>query len=138
MTSIPVARSRPGPAFQAIGVTTVAVGAAVAWYAWMGWDHEYQTNAAGELSGPYEAWQVGGCALTLLTLYVGALLLGVRPVPAAVALTVAFTAAWTEQASATDETGLYGVGMVMLLVGLTVATTVVGAVTLGLRKRFRR
>jgi hypothetical protein len=33
-----------------------------------------------------------------------------------------------------DETGLYGVGMILLLVGLTMATTVVSFVVLGLRR----
>jgi hypothetical protein len=119
---------RPGrlsSPFQLIGVAVVAVVAALSWFAWMGWDHEYQVDAAtGVTSGPYETWQVAGCALSLLVVFVTALLAGVRPVPASAALTLAFTAAWTVQAARTDETGLYGVGTIMLLAGLTAATAV--------------
>jgi hypothetical protein len=54
-------------------------------------------------------------------------------VPASAALTLAFTAAWTAEAAPNDVTGLYGVGMLMLLVGLSIGTIVVSVVTLGLR-----
>jgi hypothetical protein len=117
-----------------VGVLAVAALSALSWYAWLAWDSEYQVDPVTQVSsGPYEAWQVVGCALSLLVLFVGALLAGVRPVPASAALTLAFTAVWTATAASRDETGLYGVGMVMLLVGLTVATTVVSVAVLGLR-----
>ena len=120
-----------------MGFLTVAACSALSWFAWMGWDQQYQVNpATGVSSGPYEAWQVIGCALSLLLMFVCALLAGVRPLLAAVALTLAFTAAWTGQAASNDDTGLYGVGMLMLLAGLGVATTVVSVVTLGLRDRW--
>jgi hypothetical protein len=119
---------------EVIGVVLVAAASAVSWFAWMGWDRGYQLDrATGKWSGPYEAWQVLGCAASLLVLLVAALSAGVRPLPASAALTLAFTAAWTVQAAGSDETGLYTVGMLMLLVGLAVATTVVSAVTLLLR-----
>jgi hypothetical protein len=54
----------------------------------------------------------------------------VRPLPASAALTVTFTAVWTAEAAPHDETGLYAVGMFMLLFGLSVGTIVV---TVGLR-----
>lgn len=78
-----------------------------------------------------------GCALSLLVLFVGALLAGVRPVPASAALTLAFTATWTAEAAPQDETGMYGVGMLMLLVGLSVGTILVSVATLGLRERWQ-
>jgi hypothetical protein len=134
MTSISNSRRRSGPPFQVIGVPAVAVCSALSWFAWMGWDQQYQVDPVTEVaSGPYEVWQVIGCALSLLALFVGALLVGVRPLPAATALTLAFTAAWTAQAARADETGLYGVGTIMVLAGLSIATTVVSLVTLGLR-----
>jgi hypothetical protein len=137
MASIPSSLRRPGPLFQVVGVLAVAVGSALSWLAWMGWDHQYQVDpATGVSSGPYEAWQVIGCAVSLLALFVGALLAGVRPLPACAALTLAFTAAWTAQAASADDTGLYAVGMIMLLVGLSVATTVVSVVTLVLHGRW--
>ena len=134
MTSIFAERGRFGYRFQVLGVLAVALLSALSWVAWMGWDHQYQVDAAtGVESGPYEAWQAIGCALSLLVLFVGALLVGVRPWLACAALTVAFTAAWTAQAAPDDETGMYGVGMIMLLVGLGLATIVVSAVTRGLQ-----
>ena len=138
MTSIHAEHGRFGfRLFQPLGVLAVAILSASAWLAWLGWDHQYQVDpATGVASGPYEAWQVIGCALSLLVLFVGGLLVGVRPVPAGAALTLAFTAAWTAQAAPADETGMYGVGMIMLLVGLGVATLVVSAVTLGVRNRW--
>ena len=56
--------------------------------------------------------------------------------PASAALTLAFTAAWTAEAAPRDVTGLYGVGMLMLLAGLSVGTFVVSVVILGLRQRW--
>jgi hypothetical protein len=134
MTSLFAERRRSGFPFQALGVLAVAVLSALSWLAWMGWDDQYQVDpATGVASGPYEAWQVIGCALSLLVVFVGALLAGVRPWMACAALTLAFTAAWTAQAAPDDETGMFGVGVIMLLVGLSVATIVVSAVTVGLR-----
>ncbi|MGY0233966.1 hypothetical protein [Longispora urticae] len=106
------------------------------WFGWLGWDTGYQVDpATNETTGPYEAWQVVGCAASLLVLLVGAVLVGVRPLPASAALTLAFTATWTVQAAATDDTGLFVVGALMLLVGLAVSSTVVSLVTARLRSR---
>ena len=71
--------------------------------------------------------------LTLAVLLVTAVLLRVPALPAAAVMTVAFTAAWTAQAAATDETGLFVVGAILVLVGMTAGTTVVA-----LRRRPRR
>jgi hypothetical protein len=121
--------------YEVIGVLCVAAGSALSWWVWLGWDHQYQQDpVTGEWSGPYEAWQVVGCALSLLALFVVALLAGVRPVPTAAALTLTFTVTWTAWAASRDDTGLFAVGMLMLLVGLSVGTTVVSVVTLWLRE----
>jgi hypothetical protein len=136
MTSIFSDRNRPSSRLQVVGVLGVAVISALLWYAWMGWDQQYQVDpVTGVRSGPYEAWQVIGCALSLLVVFVSALWAGVRPLPAAAALTLAFTAAWTVHAASYDDTGMYGVGMVMLLGGLSLATAVVAVATLTVRKR---
>src|SRR3982750_4062486 len=119
---------------QGIGGVCVAAGSALSWGGGRGWDHQDQQDAGtAEWSGPYEAWQVVGGALSLLALFVVALLAGVRPLPAAAALILAFTGPWTAWASR-DNTGLFAVGMLMLLVGLSVGTTVVSVVTLWLRE----
>jgi hypothetical protein len=137
MTSSIAGRRRPAPWLQATGALTVAVLSALLWFAWLGWDTTYQVDPVTQTtSGPYEAWQVAGCAVSLLTLFVGALLAGVRPFWASAALTVAFTAAWTASAAATDETGLYAVGTILLLIGLTAGTALVALLVQGLRRRF--
>jgi hypothetical protein len=124
--------AKRGIEFQVAGVVAVALLSASSWLLWMGWDREYQV-VDGVTSGPYEAWQVAGCALSLLVVFVGALLLGVRPLLAAPALILAFTTAWTVQAAGEDETGLYGVGTIALLIGLTAGTALVSAVVVPLR-----
>ena len=124
------------PWFHAIGALAVAVLSAGLWFAWLGWDTQYQVDPVTQVaSGPYEAWQVIGCAVSLLVLFVGALLAGVHPFWASAALTVAFTTAWTVSAAAGDETGLYGVGTILLLIGLAAATTLASLVVRGLRRR---
>ena len=126
-----------GTEFQVAGAVAVALLSALSWFLWMGWDSEYQI-VDGVASGPYEAWQVVGCALSLLVVYVGALVLGLRPLLAAPALILAFTTAWTVQAAGEDETGMYGVGTIALLIGLTAGTALVSAVVLPLRARLAR
>nr|WP_296072670.1 hypothetical protein [uncultured Actinoplanes sp.] len=127
---------RVGRVGQTAGAAGVAVLSALVWFAWLGRDHEYQVDpVTGAQSGPYETWQVVGCALSLLVVFVGALVAGIRPLPAPAALTVAFTAAWTVSASRSDTSGLYVVGTVLLLAGLSAATAAVAAVVSRLRRR---
>jgi hypothetical protein len=122
-------------ASKVLGGLVVAVLSAAAWFGWMGWDTEYDIDPVTQsASGPYQAWQVIGCGVTLLVLLVGALLVGVPAPVACVAITVPFTAAWTTTAAATDETGLFVVGAVLVFLGLAAATTVVSAVTVRLRR----
>ena len=121
---------------QVVGGLIVAALSAGSWSAWMGWDHDYRIDPRTQnLSGPYETWQVIGCAVSLLVLLVAVLLLGVRWFVAAPVMTVAFTAAWTATAAATDDSGLYGVGMIALLCGLAVGTTVVSMTVSAVRRR---
>jgi hypothetical protein len=111
-----------------IGVPIIVALSALSWLAWLGWDHQYQVDSVtGLRSGPYETWQVAGCALSLLVVFVGALWAGVRPWLASVSLTVAFTAAWTVQAARSGDSGLYVVGAALLLVGLSAGTAIVAA-----------
>lgn len=103
----------------------VAALSALIWYAWLGRDRQYQVDAVtGVHSGPYEAWQVAGCAGSLLVLLLAALLAGVWAPPAGASLTLAFTAAWTVDAASRDDTGLFGVGTFLLVIGLAMASTV--------------
>jgi hypothetical protein len=104
-------------------VVLLAAATAAAWFAWLGWDHEYQTDpVTGIASGPYEAWQVIGCVLTLIVIGVAAVVLRVQPVVAALTMTLAFTVSWGLTEMPGDDTGMSGVGAVMVFIGTGFAT----------------
>jgi hypothetical protein len=120
------------------GLLVLAAATVLAWWAWLGRDTTMQLDPqTGNYSGPYTTAQVAGAVLTLAALLVAAVLLGSPALPAAAVMTVAFTAAWTAQAAAEDETGLYLVGTVLVLGGLAAGTTVVALLTATLRRRLR-
>ncbi|WP_327644433.1 hypothetical protein [Micromonospora zamorensis] len=111
-----------------LGVLFLAAATVGTWLLWLGWDTDYTVDAeTGASSGPYEAWQVVGCVLTLVLL---AALAATRLSPWLVAtvMTVAFTAAWGWQAASTDDTGLWAVGSVLVLVGMAAGSTAVSLV----------
>ena len=114
-------------------IALLAVATVVTWFAWLGHDTEYQVDANGVQSGPYTTGQVAGCVLTLLVLLVAAVLLRVRPLIAAATMTLAFTVAWTAAAAATDESGLFVVGMILVFGGLAVGTSIVAITTHAIR-----
>jgi hypothetical protein len=100
------------------------------YWLFLGQDTTYQLDpATGNSSGPWTTGQVIACVLALLVLLIGAVLAGVRPLLAAAVLTVAFVVPWTIQAASTDETGMYGVGVVLILVGMGFGSWLVAAVT---------
>lgn len=89
------------------------------WFAWLGWDNEYYL-VDGVSQGPYRTWQVLGCGVSIA---VGAVLayLSVRSVWAifvlAAAADIGVAVPWALHAASTDDTGLWVVGLVFLLVG---------------------
>ena len=122
-----------------VAVLGVVVLTAGAWFGWLGWDSQYQTDpVTGVTSGPYESWQVIGCALTLVSVALAAGVLLHPLVPVAV-MPVTFTAVWSVDAARTDDTGLWGVGALMILVGFSLCAlllaTVAYALLGGLRRR---
>ena len=96
----------------------LALFSAAMWVVWFGWDDV-----------PYAAWQVIGCGLSIC---VAAVLLLVRSrrgaVLLAAAAAVGFAVPWAVYAASTDESGLWVVGLVLLLggsfIGLVVLLTV--------------
>ncbi|MFJ6199326.1 hypothetical protein [Micromonospora sp. NPDC092111] len=95
------------------------------WAAWLGWESGYATDPeTGATSGPYAVWQVVGAVLTLAVVAAVAGWL-LSPLLVAPVMTVAFTAAWAGRAAATDDSGLWAVGAVLVLVGTAVGTTLV-------------
>ncbi|WP_214369153.1 hypothetical protein [Pseudonocardia sp. H11422] len=100
------------------------------WWLWMDWDHGYHVDpATGVSSGPYQAWQVIGCAVCLIALGIAA----TQRLPAwlvIVIMPLAFTTAWSVTAAAEDTTGLWAVGAVMIFLGVlggTIVTALGGA-----------
>ncbi|MCI3274518.1 hypothetical protein [Streptomyces cylindrosporus] len=97
-----------------------------AWAAWLGWDQRRDVHADGTTTGPYEVWQVAGLVLTLLAAvywaasrrHVAGAVLGTTA-----GLTVAAYLDWSDDAS-----GLFVVGVGMVMVGSLVVTTVVANV----------
>lgn len=115
-------------AARAVRAGVLAVLAATCWFAWLAWDTTYQADpATGEASGPYEAWQVLGCVLSLAVVVVGGTAVLGAPLTVVVT-TLAFTVAWSLTASA-DETGLWLVGALLVLLGTAVGASVVAAAT---------
>jgi hypothetical protein len=108
----------------------LALFAATTWFAWLGWDHTYY-EVDGAAQGPYRAWQVIGCALSIATATVlayrrspRALAIGVLPIAA----DAGFAVPWACNASG-DESGLWVVGLFLLVIGGYAALTFVLAVT---------
>lgn len=94
------------------------------WWAWLGWDTEYQFDPSTQTySGPYEAWQVIGCGLTFAAVAVAAALL-LPPWLVTLVMPIAFTIAWSVRAAGSDDTGLWGVGAVLVLIGTAMSAAV--------------
>ena len=111
-------RAQPGtvpPGRLWLTAIALAVFTAVMWFAWLGWDHEYYL-VDGVAQGPYRAWQVIGCGLTIAAATVGAFL-WVRRTTAifvlAMAASLGVAVPWSVDASS-DESGLWVVGLFML------------------------
>ena len=106
-------------------------GATVAcWVAWMGWDRHYdQDPVTGNLSGPYQPWQVIGCVVSLVLVAVVA----GRWLPMwdlVLVMPSAFTVAWSVSAATAESVGanFWPIGAFLVLLGTGAATVVVGAV----------
>ncbi|MET9421130.1 hypothetical protein ABZY06_10390 [Streptomyces sp. NPDC006540] len=118
----------------AAGLVLAAVTAG-AWAAWLGWDQQRDVQPDGTTTGPYEAWQVIGLVLTLLALVYGAVsrdyIAAVAGIP--VGLTAAAYYDWSD-----DSSGLFMVGVVMVMVGSLAVTAGVAAVIACLTRDGRR
>ncbi|EXF24237.1 hypothetical protein BG28_07260 [Nesterenkonia sp. AN1] len=106
----------------------VILGSAGAWFGWMAWDQEYQVDpVTGMEHGPYEAWQVIGCGITLLLIALWTS--RSRWWLTVLLLPPSFTVAWSLTAAAEDSTGLWLVGAMLVGIGSTLGTVVVLGIT---------
>lgn len=108
------------------------VVAPLAWAAWLGWDQQRDVHPDGTTTGPYEAWQVIGLVLTLIGPVYWATSRG-HAASAVLGTTVGLTAAayvdWSDDAS-----GLFVIGVGLVMVGSLAATAAVsGVITLARR-----
>ncbi|MDN4161972.1 hypothetical protein [Nocardioides abyssi] len=133
-------RPRRGARTAAAAVCLALVSAAM-WFAWLGWDDEYHL-VDGVAQGPYRTWQVVGCGLCVAAAGVVAQVLVRVPwaVPLlAAAAVVGFAVPWSVHAASTDDSGLWVVGLLFLLVGGgTGLTMLLGITALATRGRSGR
>ncbi|WP_344381997.1 hypothetical protein [Streptomyces thermolineatus] len=117
---------------QLLATLVPAVVASAAWAAWLGWDQHRDVQPDGTTTGPYEAWQVIGLVLTLLVpVYWAASRHQVAG--AVLGTTVGLTAAaWYDWSD--DSSGLFVVGVGMVMVGSLVLTAAVSAVISALKQ----
>ncbi|MFF0450774.1 hypothetical protein ACFYT4_31070 [Streptomyces sp. NPDC004609] len=125
-------RRLPKPVPPLLAASALALVALAAWAAWLGWDQHRDVQPDGTTTGPYGAWQVIGLVLTLLApVYWAAsrchLAGAVFGIP--VGLTVAAYYDWSD-----DSSGLFMIGVVMVMVGSLVVTTAVSAVIASLTR----
>lgn len=107
-----------------------------AWAAWLGWDQRRDVYPDGTTTGPYEAWQVIGLVLTLLVpvcwaasqRYVVGAVFGTTA-----GLTVAAYHDWSD-----DSSGLFMVGVGLVMMGSLAATAAVSAVIVRAKRDGRR
>ncbi|MEU6323612.1 hypothetical protein [Streptomyces sp. NPDC047009] len=124
------------PVRQLLSILVLAGVSLAAWAAWLGWDQRRDVQPDGTTTGPYEAWQVIGLVLTLLAPvywaasrhYIAGAVLGTT-----VGLTVAAYYDWSD-----DSSGLFMVGVGMVMMGSLVVTAIVSAVIASARRDGRR
>ncbi|MFI0242748.1 hypothetical protein [Streptomyces sp. NPDC016845] len=117
---------RRTPLHQPLSALILAGIAGAAWAAWLGWDQHRDIGADGTETGPYEAWQVLGLVVTLLIPVVWAASRDYVPgavIGTTAGLTIAAYIDWSDDAS-----GLFGIGVLLLMLGSLAATTVVSTV----------
>ncbi|MET9448099.1 hypothetical protein [Streptomyces cinerochromogenes] len=120
-TGLPNPALRMLPALAPVLVPVLA--APSAWAAWLGWDQHPDVQPDGSTTGPYEAWQVIGLVLTLLVPVCWAAYRR-HTASAVLGTTAGLTAAafydWSD-----DSTGLFAIGVALVMIGTLAATAAV-------------
>ncbi|MFD9405110.1 hypothetical protein ACFWA4_40645 [Streptomyces sp. NPDC060011] len=123
------------PVPQLVSILLLAALSVAMWAAWLGWDQHRDVHPDGSTTGPYEAWQVIGLVLTLLPPvcwaasrhYVAGTVAGTTA-----GLTIAACYDWSD-----DSSGLFMVGVVLVMMGSLAVTAVVSAIASAIRRRDR-
>ncbi|MET9763148.1 hypothetical protein ABZ016_29610 [Streptomyces sp. NPDC006372] len=124
------------PVPQLLSILVLAGVSAAMWAAWLGWDQHRDVQPDGSTTGPYEAWQVIGLVLTLLVpvcwaasrCSIAGAVLGTTA-----GLTGAAFYDWSDDAS-----GLFMVGVLLVMVGSLGMTALVSAVITTAKRAGRR
>jgi len=104
-----------------VGAAVLVLLTAATWFVWAGWSDP-----------PYAPWRMAGLAVTAAALAI----LAPRWLPAwvvGIAMPPAFTVAWSLTAAAADDSGLWAVGALFVLVGGIVAVLVLVPLGVALR-----
>ncbi|MEU8951952.1 hypothetical protein [Streptomyces sp. NPDC048489] len=119
-----------------VPILACAVVSSALWAVWLGWDQHRDVHPDGTTTGPYAAWQVIGLVLTLLApVYWAA---SRRRFAAAVlgptaGLTVAAGVDWSD-----DSSGLFVVGVGLVMAGTLLATAATATVIAAARRDGRQ
>ncbi|WP_329036932.1 hypothetical protein OHT61_09815 [Streptomyces sp. NBC_00178] len=121
--------------FRLLPALALAGVAAASWAAWLGWDQHRDVHPDGSTTGPYEAWQVIGLVLTLLvavywTASRGQVVTAVAGIGAGLTASAAYD--WSD-----DSSGLFAVGVAMILIGSVLVTTAVSLAAAALHGHLR-
>ncbi len=117
-----------------------ALAAVVAYVAWLGWNAE-KTVQPGSTSetGPYEAWQVVGLALTWVVVVAVATWVANSWVAVAGG-TAGLVGAWVADITThpTADAGLWPIGAVLIVLGAGFVGALVALITVAVRSRVRK
>lgn len=124
------------PVAHLLSILVLAGLSLAAWAVWLGWDQHRDVHPDGSTTGPYEAWQVIGLVLTLLVPVCWAAsrrhLAGTVLGPT-IGLPLAACYDWSD-----DSSGLFVIGVVLVMIGSLVTTVVVSAVVMRFTRRTAR
>ncbi|MFP7365141.1 hypothetical protein SFC07_05100 [Corynebacterium callunae] len=128
----PRAGKRPG-----ILLTLLLAMAAglIVWLMWLSWDN-YSLNQYGHTQGPYQPWQVVACGITMVVVTIAIGLYSKWPVAgpylSTIGATWGFSVAWGIDAFSMDDTGLSGVGFIMVLLGVGLGLGLISTLVAGI------
>lgn len=110
-------RSSPGPVNAirtVVGWSLTAAAGFGAWWVWMGWDGD----------DFYMTWQVIGSAVTVVVVVLAAWWWLPRAVTIS-AVTIGYAVGWGASSMPGDESGLSGVGLIMVVIGVCAASALI-------------